>query len=368
MIDGDQDKLAGGPDGAGGAGASAGEARRTRVVPAQRRVPRLIDIAEAVGVHTSTVSRVLNGDPAQSVRPEIYQQILAVARQQGYRPNALARALKQRRVGAFAFVIPLLRNPIWVRLQRGALQRAAERGYVVMIMEEPDDDPKSPASYRYLVEESRADGLLIATSLRIADHADGVSSAPHVYVNRRGPHRGNNVIMDEAGAMQMFLDHVTEIGHRSIALIDGPAEVDTVYRRSMAARRICSARGLTLAVLHTEATEEGGWAAAHRMLRADVRPTACAVGSLNQLFGVLAALRQAGVAVPEAMSVVSFDEDECLAFLEVPVTSVAMPLAELGSAAVDALIARVDGDKQRDVLVKAPMTLVRRDSVAAAPA
>ncbi len=236
-------------------------------MPAQRRVSRLIDIAEAVGVHTSTVSRVLNGDPAQSVRPEISQQILTVARQQGYRPNALARALKQRRVGAFAFVIPLLRNPIWVRLQRGALQRAAERGYVVMIMEEPDDDAKPPDSYRYLVEESRADGLLIATSLRISEHADGVSVGPHVYVNRRGPRRGNNVIMDESGAVRIFIQHVAELGHHSIALIDGPADVDTVHRRVTAARRICGHRGMALTVLHTAATEEGGWDAARAAAR-----------------------------------------------------------------------------------------------------
>jgi LacI family transcriptional regulator len=68
------------------------------------------------------------------------------------------------------------------------------------------------------------------------------------------------------------------------------------------------------------------------------------------------------------MSVVSFDEDECLAFLDVPVTSVAMPLAELGSAAVDALIARMDGHQDRDVLVKSPMTLVQRASVTSVPA
>ena len=125
---------------------------------ARPRGPRLVDIAEAVGVHVSTVSRVLNGDPAQSIRPEVYRKILSTARQQGYRPNALARALKRRQTGAIAFVIPLLRNPIWVRLQRGALQRAADRGYVVMIMEEPGEDAKPPAAYRYLVEESRADG------------------------------------------------------------------------------------------------------------------------------------------------------------------------------------------------------------------
>jgi LacI family transcriptional regulator len=345
----------------------AGGSSASQTLAGQRRGSRLVDIARAVGVHTSTVSRVLNGDPAQSVRPEIYQQILITARQQGYRPNALARGLKQQRTGAFAFVIPLLRNPIWARLQRGALQRAAERGYVVMIMEEPTDARKPPGSYRYLVDESRADGLLIATSLRIGEHAEGVPAAPHVFVNRRGPQRGNNVVMDETGAVRLFIDHVAGLGHRSICIIDGPAYVDTVYRRVSAARRICSARGIRLRVLRAPATEEGGWDAARKLLDGPDRPTACGVGSINQLFGAMAALRSAGVPVPEAMSLVSFDEDECLAFLEVPVTSVAMPLAELGSAAVDALIARVEGYSERDVLVREPMSLVHRDSVAPRP-
>ena len=221
-----------------------------------------MDIAEAVGVHASTVSRVLNGDPAQSVRPEIYQRILTTARQQGYRPNALARALKRRRTGAFAFVIPLLRNPIWATLQRGALQRAAERGYVVMMMEEPTDDPQPPGSYRYLVEESRADGLLLATALRIAGHAAGVPAVPHVYVNRRGPDRGNNVVMDEPGAVRLFLDHVGRARPPQHRIIDGRREVDTVHRRVTAARRICSAQGIRLTVRHAAATEEGGWDAA----------------------------------------------------------------------------------------------------------
>jgi DNA-binding LacI/PurR family transcriptional regulator len=367
---------------------------------ARRRASRLVDIAEAVGVHTSTVSRVLNGDPAQSVRPEVYEKIWRTARQQGYRPNALARALKRRRTGALAFVIPLLRNPIWVRLQRGALQRASERGYVVMIMEEPGDDPQPPASYRYLVEESRADGLLLATSLRIPAHADGGPVVPHVYVNRRGPEHGNDVVMDEPAAVRLFLEHVGGLGHRSVALIDGPSAVDTVHRREMAARRICAGRDMQLTVLHADGTEEGGWAATQRLLRRaapgggaprggapdrgppdrggapdrGALPTACAVGSLNQLFGVMAALRAAGLAVPADMSVVSLDEDECLAFLDVPVTSVAMPLAELGSAAVDALIARVDqgaGLDQEpggDVMIRGPMSLVLRQSVAGAPA
>jgi LacI family transcriptional regulator len=86
------------------------------------------------------------------------------------------------------------------------------------------------------------------------------------------------------------------------------------------------------------------------------------------VFGVLAALRDARVAVPGAVSLVSFDEDESLAYLDVPVTSICMPLAELGAAAVDALIARIDGTGGSDVLISEPMSLVSRGSVGPPPA
>jgi LacI family transcriptional regulator len=318
-------------------------------------------------VHVSTVSRVLNGDPGLSIRPATLERILDAARTQGYRPNALARALKRDRTGAFAFVVPLLRNPIWVQLQRGALQRAGERGYVVMIMEEPTEAPKPPGDYRYLVEESRADGLLLATALRMSGEDPGLGEVPHVYVNRRGPDRGNNVVMDEDGAVRLFVEHVAALGHRSVVLIDGPRDVDTVHRRVVAARRYCAASGLSVAIRHAPATEEGGWDTTQRMLRAGKLPTACGVGSINQLFGVLAALREAGVSVPGEVSVVSFDEDECLAFLDVPVTSVCMPLVELGAAAVDALISRIEGAPPSDLLISEPMSLISRASAGPAP-
>jgi DNA-binding LacI/PurR family transcriptional regulator len=350
--------------GSADASADAGGAPAEAMPGGQRRASRLVDIAEAVGVHVSTVSRVLNGDPAQSIRPEVYERILATARQQGYRPNALARALKRQRTGALAFVLPLERNPSWARMQGGALRRASELGYVVMIMEELTEEPKPPGDYRYLVEESRADGLLLATPLRIREHADGMTGAPHVYVNRRGPDRGNDVVMDEPGAVRMFLDHAAGLGHRSFALIEGPPEVDTVHRRATAARRICAARGYDLTIRHAAPSEDGGWDAVTKMLRRGPRPTACGVGHLTQLFGVMAALRAAGVEVPGDMSVVSFDEDQCLAFLEVPISSVCMPLPELGAAAVDALIARVEGRPAGDVMVSEPMSLCQRASVA----
>lgn len=124
---------------------------------------------------------------------------------------------------------------------------------------------------------------------------------------------------------------------------------------------------MELTVLHAKGTEEGGWNAMARMLRRSAPPTACAVGGLNQLFGVMAALRDSGLRVPGDMSVVSLDEDECLAFLDVPVTSVTMPMAELGRAAVDALVARIERKPAADVMVREPMSLVERQSVSRPP-
>jgi DNA-binding LacI/PurR family transcriptional regulator len=337
---------------------------------AGQRGARLVDIAHAVGVHPSTVSRVLNGEIGHSLRPETIERILAEARARGYRPNALARALRRRRVGALTFVVPMLRNPIWVRLQRGALLRAAERGYVVMVMEEPTEDPKLPGAYSYLVTESRADGLLIATALRAAGTTpdEALDAVPHVYVNRRGPDRGHDVVMDEAGAVRLFVEHVAALGHRSVLLVDGPRDVDTVYRRAVALRRHCAALGLRALIRNTQATEEGGFTAIRRLLAAGPLPTAIGVGSIEQVFGVLAALRAGRVAVPGEVSLISFDEDESLGYLDVPVTSVCMPLAELGAAAVDALVARIDGDGGSDVLISEPMSLVPRGSAGPPPA
>jgi LacI family transcriptional regulator len=373
-----------------------------------QRAARLIDIAAAVGVHPSTVSRVLNDGAGHSVRPETVRRIRAEARARGYRPNALARALRQHHTGALAFVVPMLRNPIWVRLQRGALLRAAERGYVVMITEEPLDRPMPPGMYRYLVAESRADGLLLATALRAGGAGEGSAGAgegsagagegsadagsadagsadagsaaaggqadaaltavPHVYVNRRGPRRGNDVVMDEAGAVRLFLEHVAGLGHRSVLLVDGPSDIDTVHRRVLATRRYGAALGLRTVVRNAPPTEDGGFTAIGRLLAAGPLPTAIGVGSIDQVFGVLSALRRARVTVPGDVSVVSFDEDDYLAYLEVPVTAVCMPLAELGAAAVDALITRIDGGGGTDVLIKQPMALVARESVGPAPA
>jgi len=259
-------------------------------------------------------------------------------------------------------VVPLLRNPIWAAIQRGALQQAVVSGYVVMMLEEPEENTRPPAEYQYLVDESRADGLLIATSRRGPDASSLVPAAPHVYLNRRGPRPGDDVVMDEEQAMCLFVEHLAELGHRRLAVIDGAREVDTVHRRTEATRQFAASLGMSASFQHEEDTEAGGYAAARLLLARAPIPTAIGVGNLSQLFGVVKALRESGLDVPGDISLVSFDEDQCLGYLDVPVTSISMPLAELGAAAVRALVARVEGAHGSDVMVSDPLAFVRRGS------
>lgn len=325
------------------------------------RRPRMADIARSVGVHPSTVSRVISGDTELSIRPETRERILQTIEEQGYRPNALARALRSSRTGALAMVVPLLRNPIWSSIQRGALQAATEHDQVVMILDEPEGSSRTPADYQHLIEESRADGLLIATSVRNPGN-QGSLTVPHIYLNRRGPDVDNNVVMDEEGAMELFVEHLHSLGHRRIAVIDGHKNIDTAHRRSVAIREHCAARGMSVAFVHAHDSESSGYEAAQQLLGRRDHPTAIGVGNLSQVFGVLTALRRAGAAVPDDVSLVSFDEDACLEYLDVGVTSVSMPLEQLGAAAVHALIDRINGHHRGSVLVADPLALVVRGS------
>ncbi len=322
---------------------------------------RLVDIAATAGVHVSTVSRVLNDDPALSIRDTTRDRILAAARRTGYRPNVLARALQQSRTGALAMVVPMVRNPIWSVVERGAIDRAAQRGFGMLIVSEPAELPRPAADYAPLVEESRVDGLILANASGARGRSTPAPRVPHVFLNRRGNRPGHDVVMDEETAVALFLQELAVTGRRSVVHLDAPREIDTVRRRSAAARRLGGELGLRVRVVHAPATEAGGWECTDRLSAAPAAgaPDAIGVGSLPQLHGVIANLRLRDVRVPDAVSLVSFDEDACLPYLGVPVTSVAMPLTELGAAGVDSLVDQIEGRDARDVLVEGPMSLVR---------
>src|SRR4051794_28502407 len=190
-----------------------------------------MDVARLAGVHVSTVSRVLRNSPQLNIRPETRERIQAAAEQLRYRPNAVARALRLASTGALGMLVPSLRNPVYSEIARGAFERAWEHSFVVMLAEDRGGGDAERA-YERLVQNGRIDGLLIAGA-----HPDSLlperaeeAPVPFVFVNRRMP-GGHNVSMLEEDAGALAARHLIELGHRRIAHIAGPQEIDTARRR-----------------------------------------------------------------------------------------------------------------------------------------
>ena len=320
---------------------------------------RLSDVAAEAGVTKGIASRVLNGDPSVAVRGETRDRIHRIARELGYRPHAGARALATARTMTLALLVPALDNPPYVTIARGAYRRAAELGYLALLAEDLPDQP--PAIF----DRARVDGVIVGSAVpghpllaRLAE-----LGIPHVLVNRAVPGSGRNVTMDVGAASEVAVRFLRDLGHTRIAALAGPEDVEPSRQRLAAFEAVIAAAGLPrLASAHT-GFGEGDVAAAIDTLLAE-HPTAIFTSSLAQAIGVLRALHDRGIAVPGDVSVIAYDDFPIAAATIPALTTVAMPLEELGAAAVDELIAQLGGAPPRDLVIATDPRIVTRESTA----
>ncbi len=317
------------------------------------------DVAAEAGVDTSLVSRLLSGDETLSVRPETEQRVMAAVRRLDYRRNPAARTLKTARTMALGMVIPDLRNVIYTEIAQGAEERAVAAGYVLLIT--------GGAAMRTEVLEDRVDGLLYA--IATADSVPAMNapgSPPAIMINRRGPGGSPSVVVDDQAGVALGTHYLISLGHRHIAHIAGPQNVDTARRRRRGFVNAMAEAGLdTPAEYIAESTfnEIGGATAAAALLRLDPRPTAIIAANSVSAVGAMASVRSAGLDVPRDISIVGLHDIPQAAYLNPPLTTVRMPLAELGSRSVDLLLSMIAGTAAGDdMMVATPPELIVRGS------
>jgi DNA-binding LacI/PurR family transcriptional regulator len=333
------------------------------------RPARLNDVARAAGVHSSTVSRVINRGGEVSVRPETRQRILDAAASLQYRPNAIARGLKLASTGTLGLLVPSLRNPVNSPIIRGAFDRAWERNFVLVLAEDNGESAVAEDAYERLVEEGRIDGLLIQSARlgnpQLDDFAAGL--VPCVFMDRAHPRSGRNVVMRDGDAGRIVAEHLAGLGHRSLGHLAGPVELDTVARRRDGFVAAAEAAGLEPLVLTAALSERGGYMAMRALLECPGAPTGVFIASLGQALGALAAVRDLGLRVPGELSIVCHDDDPVCEFLDPPLSAISMPLHELGASAVDMLIEQIEGGPPRDLVVATAPELLARASTGPAP-
>ena len=183
-----------------------------------------------------------------------------------------------------------------------------------------------------------------------------------MFVNRGVERSGRNVVIDEARASAAALEHLVRLGHRRIGHVAGPHALDTARRRTSGFVDAAATHGLAIEVAEGDFGERGGAAAANALLGRRHDLTALYTSTLSQAVGVYHAAWRLGLDVPEELSLVGYDDMPLAEYLRPPLTTVRTPLAELGAAAVDALVEQLLGGEPTDVVVGAEPEVVVRSS------
>jgi DNA-binding LacI/PurR family transcriptional regulator len=321
------------------------------------------DVARRAGVSQPTVSLVLSNNPRARVAESTRERVLEAARELGYRPNLLARGLVSRRSFALGVVVPDLDNPFFTEVVSGAERVAAESGYAMLLC-----DTRQTAAARH-IESLRArliDGVILDPGSASAVPAALLSGLNVVVVDAtEGDLPG--VSSDVEGTGRLAARHLLQLGHRRAGFI-GPATDSRVFRlRERGYVRTLHEAGITIPsawLRRVPATLAGGTSAMRELLRLRERPTAVFCGNDLAALGALKACHQAGVRVPEQMSVVGCDDIEMAVVVSPELTTVRVPARGLGARAARMLVGLIE-ERPRRAGAALPVELMIRGTTAA---
>ncbi|TXN30966.1 LacI family DNA-binding transcriptional regulator [Lacisediminihabitans profunda] len=330
---------------------------------------KLSDVAALAGVSPAAVSRVLSGDTTLRVSEGTRQRVMAAAQQLDYVPNHAARSLRTSRTSTIALVVPDVTSAVFAELARGAEDEAGARGLAIVLgrAERLHDDRDW---LRRLVGEGRIDGVI----LQLPDGTPPadleslvVQDTPIVVINSVDDGPLSTIVLDDAAGIRLAMDHLRRLGHTDIGFIGGLLGSATGARREAAFRAAMAEAGLSpeeawMTRLGYAGTD--GRAAAVRLLESATLPTALVVANLNAALGVLAEIHDRDLRVPGDISIVAMHDVWYADATWPPITTVRMPLSELGAAAVVALADSGSGVIHTVLDSPAPQLVVRRSTAA----
>lgn len=324
---------------------------------------RIRDVARHAGVSPATVSRVVNG--SAGVTDARRRSVERAIDELGFRPSSLGRGLSLGRTGSLGVIAPFFTHWGTTSRLRGITTATTAAGYDLMIFDVETARQRADALEKF-ARRDRVDGLLVLSVPLDDDAAERLrrERLPVVVVDIERPEFSRVTIDDVAGG-RLATEHLLERGHRRIGYVGDLPDNElgfTVskrrhrgYREALAAAGAVADPDLTGLSAHGR---EGAMASAEKMISLPDPPTAIFAASDMQAIGVLEAADRAGLRVPADVAVIGFDDVEVADVLGI--TTIRQPLADIGAAAVELLLAEVrDGPREPIEIVK-PLTLVPR--------
>lgn len=347
--------------------------RGVGTLPSVRR-PTLRDVAARAGVHPATASRALNPRTRDLVNGDTAERVIRVAAELGYRPNPIARSLKTARSGTVGVVIPDLTNPLFPPIVRGVEDALSPAGYNAWIVN-TDNDPDREATQVESLRSRQVEGLIVAAARREHPLLESFAAegTPIVLVNRRLDRADiPAVVADDAAGVAAAMRHLVELGHRHIAHLAGPQDTSTGLTRLRAYRQALRDHGLTedpgLTVTCASWTQAEGARATRSLWDSGTPVTAVLAGNDLLALGCYDALDEYGVACPDAVSVVGFNDIPFADRVRPPLTTVRIPHYRIGVEAARMLLDALGDPARPPRSLLLPVTMRIRQSTAAPPA
>jgi LacI family transcriptional regulator, galactose operon repressor len=330
----------------------------------------LKQVADAVGVHFSTVSRALNPATRRQVKPQITARILETAQQLGYRTNTLASSLRTRRSKVIGVVVPDIASLLFPPILEGIESTLLKEGYMTIVANTGND----PIRHRRILSgmiERRVDGLILATvTLKDPILDEWISErTPVVLMNRsEDSGRAPSVTNDDIRGVGLAVAHLVELGHTRLAHIAGPHGLSTGAMRARGFRLAISERLQSSAkpvVVEADAfSREAGRTACVELF--ERYPDVTAIVAANDLLalGCYDTFLDRGISCPRDISVTGYNDAPFMDLVSPPLTTVRIKQREMGTEAARLLLMRINGqDVPADILLRTE--LVPRHSTAA---
>jgi LacI family transcriptional regulator len=307
----------------------------------------LKDVAGAVGVHVSTVSRALNPETRHLITPEIVAKVIAVGRQMGYRPNPAAYSLRTNRTLAIGVVVPDITNSIFPPIIRGVEDAVSEHGYATLVVNTDGRFEREAAVFEVLSARG-IDGLVVASVERKDEAIARIAAfgTPIVTVNRRTDDGSIcSVTNDDADGIRRMLTHLAALGHRSVAAIAGNQRLSTGQRRYEALRTHAADIGLEIAdesvPFAARFDEADGERAMEELLARGMAFSAVVCASDRLAIGAITAMRRRGLACPADVSISGFNDMAMVDRIEPPLTTIRIQHYKVGFIAATLLAERM---------------------------
>jgi len=332
----------------------------------------MVDVAIEAGVSHQTVSRVLNNP--ESVRPETRERVNAAIKLLDYQPNIAARTLASKRSGSLGLISAggSLFGPVSAQV---AIEEAAtEAGYFVSIVTvDKGDNDQVRSTLEHLASQMVEGIVAIAPRYEVAEAIDDFGlEVPIVLVggpeNESSPfHTVIQVSMDHRLGAIMAVNHLLDLGHKTVLHISGPAHEYGSDQRIIGWREALTARGAPIPkLIHASWSIDDGYRVGRELapaIEAGTGPTAIFAANDQLAFGLYHALWEHGLSVPQDVSIVGFDDDPIAKHQMPPLTTVRQHFTELGQLSVEILLQAVHGEKPAPANIEP--TLIKRDSTAA---